>query len=104
MGKIVRTVIRPGMKPTPAQIKEIEAAMQREPVFDEDSPEFSYEEMLEMIRNSKDRESQRKETVTLRLSPDATRKAKAVGKGYTSFLSRLVENALNDKDLVARSL
>ncbi|MDO4747345.1 MAG: antitoxin [Candidatus Saccharibacteria bacterium] len=105
MSKIIRKIVKPGDKPTKAQIKEIESASRAPITFDENSPEFTYEEMLEMIKMAKKTEdNHRKEIVTLRLSPSAIKKAKAVGKGYTGFLSRLIENALNDKDLVSRSL
>ena len=105
MEKIVRKTIKPTDKPTPAQIKEIEIAAQSPIAFDEDCPELSYEEMLEMIEATNDRaNNRRKEVVTLRLSPATIKKAKATGRGYTSFLSRLIENAINDKDMVARSL
>ena len=50
------------------------------------------------------RAARKKEVVTLRLPVSVIDKAKAVGKGYTGFLSRLVENAINDKDIVSRSL
>lgn len=105
MGKIVKKVIKKGDKPTAKQIKMVEDASHRPIVFDDDSPEFSYEEMLEMIEKTKKMKvDTRKQVVTLRLSTPAVNKAKAVGKGYTGFLSRLVENALNDKELVAKSL
>lgn len=42
------------------------------------------------------RAERRKQTVTLRLSPQALRTAKSLGKGYTSVLSRILENALAD--------
>ena len=35
---------------------------------------------------------------------DIVEKAKATGKGYTGFLSRLLDNAINDPQLVSRSL
>lgn len=73
--------------------------------FDEDSPEYTYEELEEMrLAAIKKRAEQRKEVVAIRLSPDTIKKAKSLGKGYTSFLSRLIENAINDKDIVSRSL
>jgi len=31
-------------------------------------------------------------------------KAKATGKGYTGFLSRLLDNAINDPQMVSKSL
>ena len=105
MEKITRKTIKPGQKLTAKQIKEIEDASRHPIVFDDDSPEFTYEEMLKMIKETKKRrEEPKKQVITLRLSTPTVNKAKAVGKGYTSFLSRLVENAINDKDIVSRSL
>ena len=105
MGKIVKTVIKPDQKPTFEQIKEVEEASRRPIVFDDDSPEFTYEEMVKMVEETKKHKiDNTKQVVTLRLSTPTINKAKAVGKGYTGFLSRLVENAINDKDLVSRSL
>ena len=105
MGRIVRKIVRPGDKPTPVQIEEVKNAARYPIVFDEDDPELTYEEMLEMVKATKNRPSdRRKEVVTLRLSPATIKKAKATGKGYTGFLARLIENAINDKDMVSRSL
>ena len=50
------------------------------------------------------REERCKQTVTLRLSPQALRKARSLGKGYTSVLSRILENALNNPDMIRRNL
>lgn len=101
----VRKVIKPGQKPTAKQIEEVKKASLRPIIFDEDSPEFTYEEMVKLVKETKKRrEDTTKQVVTLRLSTPTVNKAKAVGKGYTSFLSRLIENAINDKDIVSRSL
>ena len=43
--KIVRTVIHAGQQPTEAQIKEIEAAMTKPVVPDEDTPELPWSNM-----------------------------------------------------------
>ena len=105
MGKIVKTIIKPGDKPTPAQIKEIEEATKHPIVFDDDCPEYTMEELEEMrLAAIKKRAEQKKEVVAIRLSQGTIKKAKAFGKGYTGFLARLIENAINDKDLVSRSL
>lgn len=105
MGRIVRTTIYPGQKLTRAQIKRLDALKDRPIVFDEDSPEYTYEELLEMRDAAiKKRAEQKKEVVAIRISPATLQKAKATGKGYTGFLSRLLDNAINDKDMVSRSL
>ena len=74
-------------------------------VFDEDSPELTEAELQEFKRVSDvRREESRKQTVTIRLSPSALAKAKSLGKGYTSVLSRILENALNDNEMIKKCL
>lgn len=105
MGKITSKTVEIGDKPTATEIAEVEAASRQPIVFDEDSPDYSYEELLEMKKAADERRNARKkEVVTLRLPASVLNKAKATGKGYTGFLSRLIENAMNDKDLVTKSL
>ena len=45
-----------------------------------------------------------KPVIALRISQSTLDKAKATGKGYTGFLSRLLDNAINDPQIVAKSL
>ena len=102
---IVRTVIRTGQQPTEAQIREIENAAALPAVPDEDAPELTLEQYAEMAEIARNRRSQRvKPVVALRVSPETLEKAKATGKGYTGFLSRLLDNAINDPQMVAKSL
>ena len=56
------------------------------------------------IPDEANRESRCKQTVTLRLSPQAMRRAKSLGKGYTSVLSRIIENALLDPATIQKNL
>jgi len=102
---IVRTVIHPGQQPTEAQIHEIEAAAMKPVVPDEDAPELTLEQYAEMAAIARNRRSQKvKPVIALRISPETLDKAKATGKGYTGFLSRLLDNAINDPQLVSKSL
>ena len=90
---------------TDEQKKMLEKAHTMPAVFDDDSPELSDEQLMEFRRISDiNRKERRKQTVTIRLSPQALKKAKSLGKGYTSILSRILENALNDNDLIKKSL
>ncbi|MBQ8995160.1 MAG: BrnA antitoxin family protein [Oscillospiraceae bacterium] len=87
---------------TPEELSEIEEAAKLPPVFDADSPEMT-EDML--LQFKKLRQSERnKQTLSLRLSPSTLKKAKAYGKGYTSFLSRLLDEAINDDTLVRKCI
>ena len=101
--KIIRTTIHAGQQPTEAQIKEIELAASMPIVPDEDAPELSLEQYAEMAELAKQRKKV-KPVIALRISPDTLEKAKATGKGYTGFLSRLLDNAINDPSMVAKSL
>ena len=84
---------------------ELEALKDIEPEPDEDSPAYSLEELREMKKITEERRAERnKQAVTLRLSPDAIRKARALGKGYTSILSRIIETTLNDPETLRKHL
>ena len=89
-------------KLTAEELKEIEAAEQMEAVFDEDSPEMTTEMLKQFKREN--REKRVKQTISLRLSPQTVRKAKSYGQGYTSFLSRLIELAINNQEMVKKCL
>ena len=102
---MIRTVIHAGQQPTEEQVREIEQAASRPAVPDEDAPELTLEQYAEMAAIAKQRRAQNvKPVISLRISPETLDKARATGKGYTGFLSRLLDNAINDPQLVARSL
>ncbi len=100
----IKTTIYDGQQPTEAQKAEIEAAS-KQPISFDDAPELTpeqYAEMAELARAK--REDAVKPVISLRISPDTLEKAKATGKGYTGFLSRLLDNAINDPSMVLKSL
>ncbi len=102
---ITRTIIYKGQRPTKTQAAEIEAASRRKIVFDEEAPELTPEQYAEMAQIVRARwEEQKKTVVAIRISPESLAKAKATGKGYTGFLSRLIDNAINDPAMVRKSL
>ncbi len=103
--KMVRKVIRSGQQPTKEQIKEVEIASAMPVVYDDDASELTMEQYAEMAAIAKKRRAQNvKPVIALRISPDTLDKAKATGKGYTGFLSRLLDNAIDDPIMVAKSL
>ena len=67
--------------------------------------EFSKNE-IEQFRQIADARSaeRRKQTVCIRLSPQALQKAKSLGKGYTSILARILESALEDNEMIRKNL
>ena len=90
---------------TPEQIKELEEMEVSPIVYDEDCPPITDEELSRMRRVSDMRnEERRKKTVSIRLSSKALKKARSLGKGYTSILSRILEDALNDNETIKKYL
>ncbi len=84
------------------ELRELEAAEGKAPVFDEDSPAMTMEQLMQFKRMN--REARTKQTVSLRVSPATLKKAKQYGKGYTSFLSRLLDAAINDEEIVRKCI
>ena len=89
-----------GINLSEEELLELEAAEKRDIIFDDDSPEMT----MDMLNQFKRMNQQKrvKQTVSIRLSPKAMDFSKAYGKGYTSFLSRLVDAALDDENLVKK--
>ena len=87
------------------QIKMLEALKDTEPSYDEDCPELSDEELKEFKRAVDiQKDNNRRETVTLRLPAKTLKKAKSLGKGYTSILSRIIEKTLDDVEMLKKCL
>ena len=89
-------------QPLPPAQKEMLNKLASRPITpDEDCPELTMEQLDKFRRiSAANREERCKQTVTLRLSPQALRRAKSLGKGYTSVLSRILESALENPDIV----
>ncbi len=93
-------------QPLTEEQKQILENLKTRPVEpDEDFPELTEEQLAKMKKISEiRREERKKQTVTLRLSPQALKTAKSLGKGYTSVLSRILESALTDEELIKQYL
>ena len=87
---------------TAEELQELQAAEDKHPVFDEDSPKMTFEQLMQFKRMNQ--ENRRKPTISLRISPATLKKAKQYGKGYTGFLSRLLDVAIDDEELVRRCI
>lgn len=87
---------------TEEERRELEAAEKKAPVFDDDSPLMMKEQLMQFKRIN--RENRTKPTISLRISPATLKKAKQYGKGYTGLLSRLLDAAINDEELVRKCI
>ncbi len=87
---------------TPEEAEELETAERMQPVFDEDIPSMSREQLMQFKRIN--RENRKKQTVSLRISPSTLEKAKQYGKGYTGLLSRLLDAVIDDEELIRKCI
>ncbi len=94
-------------EPLTAQQQKMLEELQNRPVQpDQDCPELTPAQIAKLAAAAREYRQQRqnKQTITLRLSPQALAKAKSLGKGYTSVLSRILEAALADNAVLRHYL
>lgn len=93
-------------KPIPQEvIDDVEEASKFPITYDEDCPEMTDEELVKFAEIVQRQKAERvKKVVSLRISPATLEKAQKFGKGYTGVLSRILENALNDPELLRKCL
>ena len=102
---IVRKEIDLTQPLTPSQVEMLHNLESKPISPDEDCPELTMDQLAQFRRiSAENREERCKQTVTLRLSPQTLRRAKSLGKGYTSVLSRILERALENPDIVRHYL
>lgn len=86
---------------TPEQRQMLAAVAARTAQPDEDCPELTDAQLAQMKRVADAPANARhRETVALRLSPQALRAAKALGDDYAAILSRILEKTLSDAELL----
>ncbi|MBR2842868.1 MAG: BrnA antitoxin family protein [Lachnospiraceae bacterium] len=102
---IRKYVLRPEQQLTEEQILMVKAAAKRSVAQDEDNPELTDEQLASLRRVHESRRvDRRRQNVTLRLTPQTIQKAKALGKGYSGILSRIIESVLNDPSALSKYL
>ena len=94
--------VKKGQKPTEEQIAEIRQAALQVPVYDEDCPELTMEQMLRYREAA--RKKRERKVVSIEMSDVDYATAKSLGKGYRGILSRLLSSALKDQGLVQQAI
>jgi len=102
---IVTSVLYGNEKPSKKQIAEVRKAAKTPIVYDEDCPPLTKEQLKEFADIAKEqRKLRKKQVVAIRLSPETAEKVKALGKGYSSVLSRIIDEAFRNPDLLKKCL
>ena len=90
---------------TSHQLQMVREASLLEPVYDDENPELTDEQLSGFKRvHEANQMERRKQNITLRITPQTIRKAKSLGKGYSGILSRIIENVLNDPEVLRKYL
>ncbi|MBO7524242.1 MAG: hypothetical protein J6T79_01910 [Verrucomicrobia bacterium] len=92
--------VKKGQKPTQEQIQEIRNAANLDPVFDDESPKLSYEQMKRYQKAALQKKN--KIPVTIELSDADYEAAKSFGASYRSVHSDILSIAIKDPNLVNR--
>ncbi|KIR03541.1 hypothetical protein P261_02356 [Lachnospiraceae bacterium TWA4] len=100
----IKTKVYENQKPTKEQIEEIHEAITYPVEPDDDCPELTDEQLMKLASMAKEQRAKKKQLVSLRVSPDTLEKAKKLGAGYTGILSRLLDLAINDAEMLERSI
>ena len=116
---LVKKKIDISASPNKEQLEMLERASKMPPAYDEDNPPLTEEELegFKHISEFTEEELKRfeflaklkkydesKQTVSLRLPAKTVRKAKSLGKGYTSILARIIEYGLDHEEILEKCL
>ncbi len=102
---IVSYTLKPGTKLSKEQKKELRKAAKMPIVHDEDCPEFTAEQYAEIAKIArKQRKERKRKVVALRIKSKTLEKAKKLGKGYTTILSRMIDLCIDDQELLKKCL
>jgi uncharacterized protein (DUF4415 family) len=109
MGTIVSTV-RVGQKIPKEALKAVKEAYKKAknhpPVYDPECPPSTPETLAEFAAMAREIRKNRKKTapvVALRLKPDVLSKYKALGKGYTSIMTDVLDYVANNPEILSKA-
>ena len=97
---MVKETLRTGQKPTKVQIKEIQAAAKKPVTYSADAPHLTDIELAEFRQINA--ENRKKIPCTLRLSKKSLDWWKSLGEGYTSAMSRMLEEVQNHPEILKK--
>jgi uncharacterized protein (DUF4415 family) len=107
MGTIISTV-KVGQKPPEEVIKRVKKAVREArkapPVYDPDCPPSSPEALKEFAHLAAERNRRKKkQSVTIRVTPDVLESYKTMGSGYTGIMADVLKYAVNNPDILTEA-
>jgi uncharacterized protein (DUF4415 family) len=101
---ITRSTVRVGQKPTKEQLKKIREIAKKPVHYTEDCPQSTPEALMEFAAMARARRQRKtKPVVALRVEPDALKKYKALGEGYTGIMADVLNYVANNPEILSRA-
>ena len=101
---IIRSTVKVGEKPPKEVVKRLKAAARKPINYTEDAPRSSPEALKEFAELAAERNRRKKkQTVTIRITPDVLESYKTMGTGYTAIMADVLAYAVNNPAVLAEA-
>jgi len=105
---IIKSKVKVGQKPPKDVIKQVRKAVKearKAPlVYDPDCPPSSPEALKEFAHLAAERNRRKKkQSVTIRVTPDILERYKTMGNGYTGIMADVLKYAVNNPDILVEA-
>ena len=105
---IITSTLKVGQKPPKETIKRVKKAVREvrkaPPVYDPDCPPSSPEALREFAYLAVERNRRKKkQSVTIRVTPDILEKYKTMGSGYTGIMADVLKYAVNNPAILNKA-
>ena len=101
---ITRSTVRVGQKIPEDVIKRIKKAAKKPITYTDEFPPSSPEALKEFAQLAVERNRRKKkQTVTIRITPDVLESYKTMGSGYTGIMSDVLKYAVNNPAVLAEA-
>ena len=101
---IIKSTVRVGQKIPKEVIKELREAARRPINYTEDAPRSSPEALKEFAQLAAERNRRKKkQTVTIRITPEVLESYKTMGSGYTGVMADVLQYAVNNPTVLSEA-
>ena len=101
---IIKSTVKVGQKIPKEVINEVREAARRPIVYTEDCPKSTPEALKEFAQLAAERNRRKKkQSVTIRVTPDILESYKTMGSGYTGIMADVLKYAVNNPAVLAEA-
>ena len=98
---IIKSTVRVGEKPPKDVVKRLKQAARKPINYTKEAPRSNPEALKEFAQLAAERnQRKKKQTVTIRITPDVLESYKTMGSGYTGIMSDVLQYAVNNPSIL----